>query len=186
MIPPVTRWRGWTKATATLAAVVVVLQVPAVGGRLPVATAAGSVPAFDHIFTIVMENTAYESVIGNPSAPYLNGLGARYGLATSYSAVTHPSLPNYLALAGADTFGLKDNCNDCFFNAPNIADRIEASGRTWRGYFESMPSPCYLGDAYPYSQHHNPFLYFNNIRTNPGRCGNLVPYTRLAGDLQSE
>jgi hypothetical protein len=37
---------------------------------------------------------------------------------------SHPSLPNYLAVTGGDTFGITSDCTSCFVNAPNIvADR---------------------------------------------------------------
>src|SRR5437868_3851358 len=39
------------------------------------------VPHFSHIFQIILENKLYDSVIGNSSAPYLNGLAQHYGLA---------------------------------------------------------------------------------------------------------
>src|SRR5437762_1845972 len=70
------------------------------------ALATGTVPAFDHIFVILMENHSYSEIIGNTTAaPYLNQLANQYGVATNYFAVTHPSLPNYVALVGGDTFG---------------------------------------------------------------------------------
>ncbi len=124
------------------------------GGR---AAAAGGVPAFDHIFTILMENHNYDQIIGNMTeAPYVNGLASKFGLATNYFAVAHPSLPNYLALTGGSTFGISSDCTGCFQNQPNIAvDRVEASGRTWKAYAEGLPSPGFVGDAYPYMQKHN-------------------------------
>ena len=151
----------------------------------PAATA-DTVPAFDHIFTIVMENHSYSDIIGNTAeAPYINNLADRYGLATEYSGVSHPSLPNYLALAGGETFGVTNDCMTCFVNAPTLADRIEASGRRWKAYLEGMPSPCFVGNYGRYAQRHNPFIYFDAIRTNPTECARLVPYGDLAGDLAS-
>lgn len=111
------------------------------------------VPPFDHIFIVIMENHGYGEIIGNPDAPFINQLAASYGVATDYVSVAHPSLPNYLALTGGDTFGITTDCADCFQQAPNlVVDRIAPSGRTWRAYMESMPAPGYLGDAYPYMQ----------------------------------
>jgi phosphatidylinositol-3-phosphatase len=158
---------------------------PAHAAPRPAATTA--VPAFDHIFTILMENHSYNEIIGNTSqAPYINQLVSQYGVAANYVAVTHPSLPNYLALTGGDTFGITSDCTTCFVNAPNIAvDRVEASGRTWKAYQESMPSPCFIGDASPYVQKHNPFIYYNDIRLNSTECNKDVPYTQLATDLAS-
>lgn len=172
---------------AVLLVMVGVLLLAACGGNIlpsqgytPVP---GALPSFSHIFVIVMENAEYDGIIGNRDAPYINSLVGTYGLATQYYAITHPSLPNYLALTGGDTFGVSSDCTDCFVSAPNLVDALEAGHKTWRAYMESMPSPCFLGDAYPYMQKHDPFIYFNDVRNNPTRCGNIVPLAGLAGDL---
>jgi len=160
--------------------------VAAVAAPVPGAEAAGTVPAFDHIFTIVMENHGYNEIIGSSQAPYINSLAAQYGLATNSFAVTHPSLPNYLALSGGSTFGITTDCTSCFVTAPNIAvDRVEASGRTWKAYMESMPSPCFVGDASPYVQKHDPFIYYDDVRLNSTECNKVVPYSGLTSDLTS-
>ena len=152
----------------------------------PSAHAAEGVPAFDHIFVIVMENRSLAQVIGNPDrAPYLNQLASQYGLATNYAAVAHPSLPNYLALTGGDTFGITTDCNDCTVSAPNlVVDRIVPSGRTWKAYMEGMPSPCFIGDRHRYVQKHDPFVYYDNISSG-SQCDNVVPMDALAADLAS-
>ncbi len=155
--------------------------LPAFIGTIP----AGAAPAFSHVFVIVMENREYGSVIGSGDAPYINRLAATYGLASAYYATTHPSLPNYLSLLGGDTFGISSDCTDCFVSATNLVDSLEKAHKTWRAYMEGMPSPCHVADAYPYAQRHNPFVYFDDIRTNPARCGNVVPLTQLNGDLAS-
>jgi hypothetical protein len=145
-----------------------------------------SIPAFDHIFVVVMENHSASQIIGAADAPYINSLVARGGLAANYTAVAHPSLPNYLALTGGSTFGVTTDCTDCYQNAPNIAvDRLVPAGLSWRGYMESMPSPAFAGDAYPYMRKHDPFVYYDNIRTDPEQFANVVPYTQLAVDLAS-
>lgn len=143
-----------------------------------------ALPNFSHIFVIVMENNDYGNIIGSGDAPYINSLANSYGLATRYFAITHPSLPNYLALTGGSTFGVTTDCTDCFIKGTNIVDALEAGHKTWRAYMEDMPSPCYLGDSYPYAQRHDPFIYYDDIRTNPTRCANIVPLTQLASDLQ--
>ena len=150
----------------------------------PQAAHAGT-PGFDHVFVIVMENKGYSEIMGSSQAPYINSLASRYGLATNFHAVTHPSLPNYLSLTGGDTFGITTDCTSCWVNAANITDRVEAAGRSWKAYEESIPGPCFVGDSYPYAQKHDPFIYFNDIRTNSARCNRVVPYTQLAADLGS-
>lgn len=141
-------------------------------------------PNFKHIFVIVLENKEYQQVIGKSDTPYLNSLAQEYGLATNYYGVRHPSLPNYLALTGGSTFGVKSDCTDCFLDQHNIVDQLETGGKTWKAYIESMPSACFVGDAPPlYRQKHNPFIYYDNIRTDPARCQNVVPFADFARDL---
>jgi len=136
------------------------------------------------VFLIVMENEESTGIMGNNAAAYINALATGHGLATQYFAVSHPSLPNYLALTAGSTFGIASDCTGCYVNATNIADQVESSGRSWKGYLESMPSSCYVGDAYPYMQKHNPFIYYNDVRTNPARCAeHVVPFTQLSTDL---
>src|SRR5882762_4470677 len=133
-----------------------------------------------------MENHGYSQVVGSPSAPYFNSLIPTGGLGASYFGVTHPSLPNYLALAGASTFGITSDCTTCWIDAPNIADKIEGVSKTWKAYMESMPSACFVGDSGLYVQKHNPFIYFNNIRTNSTRCAqHIVPYSQMSTDLRA-
>lgn len=148
---------------------------------------AAPIPAFKHIFVIVLENRGYEELLGSSQAPYLNALAHQYALADNYYAIYHPSLPNYLALTGGDTFGVSSDCTDCFVNAPNLLDQLEAAHKSWKAYMESMPGPCFVGDAPPlYQQKHDPFIYYDNIRTNAARCRQIVPFTEFATDLQAD
>jgi phospholipase C len=137
------------------------------------------------VFVIVMENHEYGSVIGSAAAPYLNSLAANYGLATNYYAASHPSLPNYLALTAGSTFGIASDCTTCYVNATNIADQLEASGRSWKAYMEDMPTACYLGPSSGnYAMKHNPFMYFLDIRNNAARCAaHVVPFTQFGADM---
>jgi hypothetical protein len=144
-----------------------------------------ALPVFSHVFIIVMENHEYGAIVGNPAAAYINSLAASYGLATNYFAISHPSLPNYLAMVAGSTFGIASDCTQCFVTAPNIGDQVEQSGRSWKAYLEGMPSPCYLGSsAGKYAQKHNPFVYFTGLRNDPGRCAaHVVPFSQFGVDL---
>ncbi|MFL5802915.1 MAG: alkaline phosphatase family protein [Roseiflexaceae bacterium] len=147
---------------------------------------AAPLPAFKHIFVIVLENKEYEQVIGSDRAPYINSLAQQFGLATNFYGTTHPSLPNYLALTGGDTFGIASDCTDCTVAAPNLVDQLEAAGKSWKAYMEAMPSPCFVGDdGELYRQKHNPFIYYDDVRTDPARCNKIVPFTQFAADLQN-
>ncbi len=150
----------------------------------------GQAKTLNHVFIIVDENQPSANIIGNPSAPYLNSLIKQYALATNYSAVAHPSLPNYLALTSGSTDGITTDCNPpsagCEVNVKNIADEIQSSGRTWKEYAESMPSNCYAYNSGLYATKHNPFLYYSDIINNPSRCqSHVVPFSQMAIDLRS-
>lgn len=144
-----------------------------------------------HIFLIVDENKPSSTIVGNTAAPYLNKLINQYAYATNYSGVTHPSLPNYLALTSGSTDGITTDCNPpsagCEVNVKNIADEIQNSGRTWKAYAESMPSSCYsLNYGNNFATKHVPFLYYKDIIGNSSRCdSHVVPFTQMATDLQS-
>src|ERR1700680_2087907 len=182
--------RGMTRDLRLRASLSVALGVVLSSGGsswMP-ARAQGAVPPFDHIFVIVDENKAYSDIVASPQAPYINGLAGQNGRATQYSAISHPSLPNYLALTGGDTFGITSDCpvTTCPVNAPNIADRIEAAGKTWKAYMDAMPTPCDVSASGTYAPRHNPFVYYNDIRNDAQRCANhVMPYSNLAGDLAS-
>ena len=140
---------------------------------------------FQHVFVIMMENTGFDTLIGNPNAPFINAAAAQYGLANNYFGVTHPSQPNYIAATSGSLNGVLDD-NDTTIDVPNIVDQLESHGKTWKAYMESMPSPCFVGDSGSlYRQKHNPFIYFDNIRNNPARCANIVPFSQFDADLQA-
>lgn len=136
------------------------------------------------VIILVEENTAYSQIIGSPSAPFLNALARGGTLLTSYYGVTHPSLPNYLAMIGGSTFGIRSDCTACRVNATNLVDQLQAAGISWRAYLQGLPAACssvpYAG---AYAKKHNPFMYFEDISDNSARCHNVVPFQQFAKDL---
>ena len=143
------------------------------------------VPNFEHIVVVVFENKEFGLIYGNTQMPYFNQLGKSYTLLTQHYAVTHPSLPNYLAMIGGDTFGIDFDCTKCIVDAPSLADQIDASKLTWKTYQEDMPSPCFPdGESGNYAMKHNPFIYFQPIRLDKQRCErSIVPFTQLSADI---
>jgi phospholipase C len=127
-----------------------------------------------HIVVIMMENKEYESVVGSPDAPYENALASQYALAGNYSAVSHPSLPNYLALTAGDTFGVTSDClpSECIlpFATTTLTNLLDAHHLSWREYAESMPVNCSQRTSTDglYEPKHNPFVYFARITGNYG------------------
>lgn len=142
-----------------------------------------------HVFVILMENKGYSQVWSTSSTPYITSLGKSYALAMSYHAITHPSLPNYLDLYAGSNYGITTDCSpssSCHADAKNLADNLDAKGLTWRAYMDSMPSPCYLSSSGNYAPKHNPFVYFDDIRTNSTRCkSHVVPFSSFATDIGS-
>ena len=174
-----------------LTAVPLIGLVVAAGSALPLNALppeAQTVPTFSHVMIVIIENKEFGDVIGNRRMPNFNGWASEYTLLTRYCAVSHPSLPNYLALIGGDLFGAQNDCTDCFVNARSLPDLLEASGRTWKAYFEGLPVAGFLGSySGKYAMKHNPFVYFEPIRKDPERLSRgVVPMTRLASDLESQ
>ena len=177
-------------ATAVSQALPTVAPTTDVAGAAPSPLASTATPPAkgtpSHILLIVMENKEYPQIIGSPDAPYVNGLAAHYLLAERSYAVAHPSLPNYLALLGGDTFGVTSDCTGCHVSAVNIVDQLERAGISWGAYLEDLPRPCFGGaGAGGYAKKHNPFAYYDDIAGSPARCGKLVGFARLAGGLRS-
>jgi phosphatidylinositol-3-phosphatase len=95
--------------------------------------------------------------------PYLNSLAHTYSYATNYTAMTHPSLPNYLAVAGGSTFGVTDDNDPSAhpLNGPSVFGQALAKGDTAMVYAESEPSNCYPTNASGgYVVRHTAWPYF--------------------------
>lgn len=139
-------------------------------------------PASAHVFLLVEENHSYSQVIGNSSMPYLNTLGAKYGLGTQYYADVHPSIGNYFML----TTGQVETLDDSFggtIKDDNIVRELVKANKTWRSYAESLPRSGYLGgDVYPYFRHHNPFTYFSDVQ-GTSQAANVVSFSQFSSDL---
>jgi len=165
-------------AVAALAAALALAAAAAAGART------ARVPAFSHVVVVVFENKESTSVFGSPQAPTFNRM-ARVGAAiTDYRAITHPSLPNYLALVSGSTQGVTDNCTDCVVSGRSLADTLAAAHRTWKTYAEGLPSPGFTGSSSGrYAKRHDPFAYFRSVIASPGRRDRIVPLTRLSRDL---
>ncbi|HEV7900221.1 MAG TPA: alkaline phosphatase family protein [Planosporangium sp.] len=167
---------------------------PGAGGGHP---AGGAAAHYDHLFVIVEENHGFSDVIGNPAAPNLNALAREYGLATAYYGVTHPSEPNYVAMFGGSTFGVKDD-NPYYLNRvdkPSLISQLDHAGIGWKAYLQGLPHPGYQGICYPancngapdkdplYVSKHNPIPNFSTS-LNAGDWSRQVPVEQLTTDLR--
>jgi hypothetical protein len=151
-----------------------------------------------HVMVIVMENHSAGDIIGNPAAPFINSLATQYASLTNWWAISHPSLPNYLALTDGETQA--PGPPDCVptwsaavapsctydYARDNLAHQLSGAGVEWRAYLEGLPSPCDLTDAFGpggYDVNHNPFAYFDTVRNYPAECNRVVPYPPLGNFL---
>lgn len=156
----------------------------------PTATSApppATIPSFNHVYLIMMENTWYGSVIGSGEAPYLNNTLIPSGaLATNYFALTHPSAPNYWALTSGKVLW-SSNCMlpptapttpQCLSTAPNLSDELSGAGLSWGAYYEDMPQDCYADHNaptnYTYTPNYNPWINYTDV--NPSRCADDAPF----------
>lgn len=136
-----------------------------------------------HVAVIVMENEEFSNIIGSTATPYINRLASRYALARSMFAISHPSLPNYLALTGGSTFGITSDCTDCSVGIPGLGGQLLAAHVSWKAYMEDLPRPCFAGgDAGQYAKKHDPFVYYRPIVSHPASCAHVVPLTQLGTD----
>jgi len=168
------------------------LAAPGVGiYKLPLATVGPTGTYFDHTVIIVLENEGMQDIcLGNPPpcsitgpAPFMAGLANNFSIAQRYTSVYLPlsSAPNYIGLLAGSTF----NCNGggCggaggTLNQPNLVDRLETAGLSWKAYFENYPlSTGCIGfvssGSTVYNWLHNPFIQFSDIYSNTARCSHL-------------
>ena len=151
-------------------------------------TNAPRVPRLAHVAVIMMENHSSSAIVGSSSAPYINRLIRGSAYAADYSALTHPSLPNYIALTSGATQGITDDRTPpaaYAVNAVNLADRLDAAGLSWKAYAEGLPQPGYARDTGLFVTKHEPFLYYRDVLDNAARRDRVVPFTQLARDLRS-
>ncbi len=135
---------------------------------------------FDRAIFVIFENTNYAAAMKQPFFAQLASNGANF---TNFLAQTHPSQANYIALTAGSLGGVRDD-RSVDVNLTNVVDLLEAKGLTWKVYAEGYPGNCFSGKSSgDYVRKHNPFISFNNIRTNAKRCANIVEAAEFDSDL---
>ncbi|GAB2974971.1 alkaline phosphatase family protein [Nocardioides montaniterrae] len=139
---------------------------------------AGSV---SKVLVFVVENHSMAEM--RAGMPWVYRLAKRYGHTTAYHAVTHPSLPNYLAMAGGSTFGIRDDLSPAShpLSGRSVFGRTLAAGRRAKVYAESMPTTCALDPSGRYAVKHNAWAYFTAARRGCRRFD--VPLKAYAADV---
>lgn len=102
--------------------------------------AVAAMPRFDHIAIIMLENHSDLSIVGNRNAPQITQLALRNGYASAFYGVTHPSLPNYVALTSGNNWYSNSDLSTHRFSNRNLIDQLEESRISWKAYMQSLPS----------------------------------------------
>lgn len=192
--------------TAALSGMLALTSLVAVAGPAPakatadaLATCGNAGPAaglVQHVILVMLENNSYRDVIGSPNAPYQTSLAAQCGSATAMFGATHTSAANYLAAsAGEYPPSSPPGCGSvvaCADASDNLYHQLTTAGLTWRGYEESMPSPCTTSSAGNYKIGHNPILFYTDLASAQCQAGD-VPVDSLTAasgpfwdDLQNQ
>lgn len=124
------------------------------------ATARATTARVTKVLVFVEENHSLSEM--KSGMPYLHQQAVKYGYANHYTAVTHPSLPNYLAIVGGSTFGVTGDGSPWQYPepTPDVFSAAITAGRTAKAYLESMPSNCDKTNSGSYAARHNPWVYF--------------------------
>jgi PKD repeat protein len=95
-------------------------------------------------------------------------------LVRTWGTTSHPSEGNYISLIGGDNFGHTSDGYCCWgITAPNIIDRIESAGLTWKAFAEDASGSGTCSFNPPRGADHFAFLTFADMNT-PTRCANFL------------
>ena len=142
-------------------------------------------PKVTRVVLVIEENHEFGQIIGSRRAPFLNQLAAHGTLLTHYYAITHPSLPNYVALLAGSPLGIHGDCRRCHRPGRNLVDQLERAHISWKAYYQGLPAPCSaVVKAGAYAKKTDPFAYLDDVRTSPARCHRVVPLDQLRPDLR--
>jgi hypothetical protein len=189
-------------------------------------------PHVKHVFTIVLENENASTSFGPSSpAPFLaKRLRHRGEYLPNYYGIGHESLDNYIAMISGQAPNIQTQADCQLFTdfipginssggqylgtgcvypagAQTVANQLEDSGFTWKGYMQDMNAGTPRGKPqvtcrHPginerdptqaarrgdqYAARHNPFVYFHSILDFPTCDRNDIDLANLRGDLKHE
>jgi hypothetical protein len=165
--------------------------VPAVASTSSLSSPPATVLQEPHLVIVFMENNGLWAITAPPNRakfPYLNSLWASPTVDrfTQSYAVSHPSLPNYIAVSSGTTLGLSsDSVAPGRYAAPNVWDQLTAAGISWGVYQEGMPSACSAASTYndvttmgQYALRHNPGTVFSSV-FNSAECQQDQPLSAM-------
>lgn len=145
----------------------------------PTTTSPTPPPSGSPLVVIYMENKERSSVI--TAGGYRNTLRAEGIDFTHYYGVTHPSLPNYLALANGSTDGKQGSDSITageLSQSPTLWNQLQAAGVSWGVFEEDMPSVCSgATSSGRYVLKHNPATPFAVVYHDAPTCSHVQPFS---------
>ncbi|MCL4360721.1 alkaline phosphatase family protein [Patescibacteria group bacterium] len=176
--------------------------------RLRVQTVRESSPATRPVILIMMENTSWDGIAGNPNAPYINSLLRRRDAAylTNYHspAGIHPSEPNYVWLEAGMSESLPNGKAGVSFTSDavpspgnststriHLSTILSANGYTWKVYAEGISGTDCPLTADPFTRYapkHVPQLFFQDVTGDnasgfPACIRHIRPLTEFLPDI---
>ena len=149
---------------------------------LVVAPAAAEGPS--HVKRVIVVMLENEASVAAYQQPFLRRLADEGALLEGFTALLHPSYPNYVALTSGSTWGI-DSDKQRTIDATHIGDLLEAKGKTWKLYAQGYPGGCFLKRRIgSYTRTHVPFLSYRNIQDNPARCARVVDAGEFEADVE--
>ena len=114
----------------------------------------------------------------------------------NFFAITHPSQPNYLQFFSGSAQGTTSDTTSpgAPFNTPNLGAAIIASGHTFIGYSETLPSVGYTSDSFTntsgqnqYVRKHNPWVNWQNSPQGTNQLPSSLnqPFTSFPTDFST-
>lgn len=174
------------KIVAALIAATLVAAAVA-GMRWSSAQGAVATTPIQHVVLILEEN--HNAPTAKSGMPFMRSQGAAFAQTgtANYSAITHPSLPNYLALTEGNTGDPKSfagtdcgtSTTGCMQVDDNIYHQADVAGLGWNQWSESMPSNCAKANKTPYVVHHAPAPFYTDL-VNTDCSTQDVPFNKLS------
>lgn len=132
------------------------------------------------LLVFVVENHSLDQM--RAAMPYTAALGKEFAVATNYQAVTHPSLPNYLAMTGGSTAAVADDAppSSHTTDQPSVFGQALSLGKSAKVYAEGMPGNCATESSGRYAVKHNPWAYYLSERSSCAQYD--VPLGELSKD----
>jgi phospholipase C len=139
-------------------------------------------PVSNHVVVIMEENRSANQAEQYMS--YLKSLADQYGQGLQVYSDSHGSWLAYGELtSGLAPFGGHgdhgicngDGCSQTI-TIDNLVRRLVAKGKTWRGYFQSLPYIGYMGyQSGNYVRRHNPFAFYSDVVYSLPQQWNMKP-----------